>query len=487
MSTITLRARIDAPAQTRAETDSAVRALAKRVPFRGPDTSRGTEQARLSGQLPEWLRGDLVRVAPSLGATPRWAAAHWFDALGVVFGFNLRADRVDLRWAVLDGEMSAAAQRGKVPLSSFGSPNERGAIATLLHPIPNQTDNTNVNVVRMGRDLVALTETAKQHVLDPATLQVKGRVRYEDSLGDPGMLAHPITIGDTFSNLAIRFGRRGEVVLFDHPQQSRTRQVRGKWVTDEVPYIHSFGLTRDHGIILDHPLRVRPSQLLWSNRGLIQHFEWNPNRAARLILVNRANGKITEHETEPFFCFHTVHAFETPEATVLDLAAYDDAQVVRALMVDRLVAGFPSLQTKLLRLSVDKSTGRVTRRTLSEHAVEFPQVDWERAGDNAERIVFGTSLAPDGTRIASTVMRLDLETGEARRFTDGQYVFGEPLFVGAPDRQTEGEGVLLAVGSSERGAALFVLDATTLDVLARAEVSTHLPLGFHGTFAPARA
>jgi carotenoid cleavage dioxygenase-like enzyme len=43
--------------------------------------------------------------------------------------------------------------------------------------------------------------------------------------------------------------------------------------------------------------------------------------------------------------------------------------------------------------------------------------------------------------------------------------------------------VLLTVGSSERGCALFVLDATTLDVLAHAAFHTPLPLGFHGSFS----
>jgi carotenoid cleavage dioxygenase-like enzyme len=45
--------------------------------------------------------------------------------------------------------------------------------------------------------------------------------------------------------------------------------------------------------------------------------------------------------------------------------------------------------------------------------------------------------------------------------------------------------VLLTVGSSVCGSALYVLDATTLGVLAHADFETPLPLGFHGSFAGA--
>jgi carotenoid cleavage dioxygenase-like enzyme len=81
--------------------------------------------------------------------------------------------------------------------------------------------------------------------------------------------------------------------------------------------------------------------------------------------------------------------------------------------------------------------------------------------------------------------RVALEQGATLRFGEADFVFGEPLFVGQPGREREGQRVLLSVGSSERGSALFVLDAETLAVLAHAEFEAPLPLGFHGSFMPA--
>lgn len=81
-------------------------------------------------------------------------------------------------------------------------------------------------------------------------------------------------------------------------------------------------------------------------------------------------------------------------------------------------------------------------------------------------------------------MRADLTDGTTRTFSESDYALGEPLFVGKPGRTREGDGVLLVTGASERGAALFVLDATNLDVLAHTQLSTHLPLALHGSFIP---
>jgi carotenoid cleavage dioxygenase-like enzyme len=64
---------------------------------------------------------------------------------------------------------------------------------------------------------------------------------------------------------------------------------------------------------------------------------------------------------------------------------------------------------------------------------------------------------------------------------------GEPVFVAAPDGDAEDEGVLLSVVlDGERGTSfLLVLDAASLEELARAEAPHHIPFGFHGQFARA--
>lgn len=487
MITTTLRAPVAMPVSTREAQRvlrTAAEKLAARPPFRSPQSPRGRESARLFGKIPEWLRGDLVRLAPSFGATPNWAAAHWFDALGIAFGIELGADaeQLSLRWAVFECELAAAADSGKVTLAQFASPNQRNNLTRLFQPIPHMTDNANVNVVRMGDDLVAMTETPHQLLLDRESLRVRGRVRYDDELGGRSMLAHPIISGDTVTNLGFTFGPINEVALYQHRSTSLTRKVLGKWRTSELPYIHSFGLTERSSIIIDHPLRVRAHRLLWSNRGVIESFRWQPEKGTRLVVMDLHDGRMHEHETDTLFCFHTVHAFETAEATVLDLIAYPDASLIAGLALPTFAEGFPGAESFLTRLSIDRRSGNVTRQRLNDTSFELPQVDWDYVGSGEQQFVFGAALHNRDGVAKSDVVRVDLRQGVKQHFSESDYVFCEPIFVGAPKRTREADGVLLTIGSGERGSALYVLDATTLDVLAHAEFNTPLPLGFHGNF-----
>jgi beta,beta-carotene 9',10'-dioxygenase len=63
---------------------------------------------------------------------------------------------------------------------------------------------------------------------------------------------------------------------------------------------------------------------------------------------------------------------------------------------------------------------------------------------------------------------------------------GEPVFVPSPDARREDDGVLLSVVLDGRTGSSFllVLDASSLEELARAEVPHQIPFGFHGQYAP---
>jgi carotenoid cleavage dioxygenase-like enzyme len=59
---------------------------------------------------------------------------------------------------------------------------------------------------------------------------------------------------------------------------------------------------------------------------------------------------------------------------------------------------------------------------------------------------------------------------------------GEPIFVGRPGARREDDGVLLVVvlAAPERRSYLLVLDAGSMEEVARAEVPHDIKFGFHG-------
>ncbi len=82
------------------------------------------------------------------------------------------------------------------------------------------------------------------------------------------------------------------------------------------------------------------------------------------------------------------------------------------------------------------------------------------------------------------MVKLDVESGETLRWQEDGCYPGEPVFVRRPDAVDEDDGVLLSL-VLDAGAArsfLAVLDAATLEELARAEAPHAIPFGFHGQF-----
>jgi carotenoid cleavage dioxygenase-like enzyme len=79
-----------------------------------------------------------------------------------------------------------------------------------------------------------------------------------------------------------------------------------------------------------------------------------------------------------------------------------------------------------------------------------------------------------------------VETGQTQTWWEEHCFPGEPVFVPAPGRTREGEGVLLSVVlDALRGRSfLLVLDAQTLEEVARAECPHLIPFGLHGSYLP---
>jgi carotenoid cleavage dioxygenase-like enzyme len=82
-------------------------------------------------------------------------------------------------------------------------------------------------------------------------------------------------------------------------------------------------------------------------------------------------------------------------------------------------------------------------------------------------------------------VKADVVERRSTVWADADCFPGEPVFVAAPRAADEDAGVLLSVVLDARrgNSFLLVLDARSLEELARAEVPHHIPFGFHGQFA----
>jgi beta,beta-carotene 9',10'-dioxygenase len=460
--------------------------LAERAPFRRASDSDLEVTAQLEGTLPVWLAGDLLRTSPAVFQSGRWRAQHWFDGLGLLYRFRAQGGRVSYRQRLMATEASREVASGELRQTSFGTPSGRGLLERIRSPFPQVTDNTNVNVVPLGDERVALTESPLQWAVDAESLALSRRVEYSDGEGTLNMLAHPHYDFEQAKlvSLGTRIGRKTQIVLFEHAARSRERRVLGHVDVRRLPYIHAFGLTPRHAIVIGHPFDVNPLAFIGSKRGFIDHFAWRPEQGTRLWLIDRQSGQVRTHSAPPGFVFHVVNAFEDAERTCIDVALYSDPQIVERLRTGALVErGLPDLAPSIVRWSMRPGRDAVTSEVLVPIGFEFPTISYAKHNGKKYRVAFGARIRAGGAAPSGSLVRAELGSGERRLEREG-YVFGEPVFVARPGASDECDGVVLAVGShvNEARSAMVVLDARSFEVNAWAEVPLSIPLGFHGSF-----
>jgi beta,beta-carotene 9',10'-dioxygenase len=454
--------------------------------FESLDEETQVEGLPIHGELPRWLHGSLLRTGPAKWDVGGRAMNHWFDGLAMLHRFAFADGEVSYASRFLESRAyRAARQKGEITYSEFATDPCR----SLFHRVtamfsPKLTDNANVNLVKLGERFISMTETPIPVQFDGRTLATAG-VAYKP----PGMLttAHPHLDRATkgMLNYAAKLGPRNSYRFFLlRPDRSKPEVIASKPVR-EPAYMHSFGLTERWLVLAEFPYVVNPLKLAFSGRPYIENYRWRPELGTRFTLFDSSNGhSVGPFEAEPRFGFHHVNSYEEDGDVVVDICTFADSRIVEDLYLERLRAGKRPSPNRLERFRISPGAGTVANEALTDTSLELPRINYGRCNERPYRYVWGVGMS-DGGSWLDRVVKADV--GERRTTVweeRGRYP-GEPVFVAAPDAEAEDEGVLLSIVlDGERATSfLLVLDARSLDELARAEVSHHIPFGFHGQFA----
>ncbi len=115
------------------------------------------------------------------------------------------------------------------------------------------------------------------------------------------------------------------------------------------------------------------------------------------------------------------------------MIAYSEATIIYELYLARLRAGTPIEATGLLtRFRVPLSgNAPVASEVLSPLPVELPRINYEAHAGKPYRYVWGTGIEVKGDFLDS-IVKMDLETGDATRWYEPGLYPGEPVYVPAP-------------------------------------------------------
>ncbi|XP_048211009.1 beta,beta-carotene 15,15'-dioxygenase isoform X2 [Perognathus longimembris pacificus] len=352
--------------------------------------------AQVTGKIPTWLRGTLLRNGPGMHAVGESKYNHWFDGLALLHSFSIRDGEVYYRSKYLRSDTyNANIEANRIVVSEFGTmayPDPcknifAKAFSYLSHTIPDFTDNCLINIMKCGKDFYATTETNYIRKINPHTLETLEKVDYRKYVAINLATAHPHYDGaGNVLNMGTSIVDKGKTkyVIFKIPASvPEEDQRRGKSplkhteVFCSIPsrsllspsYYHSFGLTDNHVVFLEQPFKL---DILKMATAYMRGVSWascmtfhKEDKTYIHIIDRRTRRPVpTKFYTDAMVVFHHVNAYEEDGCLLFDVIAYQDSSLYQLFYLANLNQDFeensrltsvPTLRRFALPLHVDKN------------------------------------------------------------------------------------------------------------------------------------
>lgn len=507
-------------------------------------------KAQVTGSLPSWLQGTLLRNGPGLFSVGSSEFNHWFDGMSLIHSFTFSNGEVTYRSKFLKSNTYNRNTEGnRIVVSEFGTliypdPCENifsRAFTHLCNAIPDFTDNNLINIIRYGRDYYASSEINYINQIDPATLETVSRINYRNYITLDLATSHPhyddegntYNMGTTIMGLG-----RPKYVIFKVPAYASDKEhkkpaLRKVQQICSIPfrstlfpsYFHSFGMTDNYFVFVEQPFKLDVVKLATAYfRGVCwsKCLIFDKDDVTFFHIINRKTGKAnsTRFYGDALVVFHHINAYEANDHVVFDLISYKDSSLYDMFYIHNLkqeTSSFiqsnrnfclPVCQRFVLPLNIHKESPRgtnlVTLMDTTAQAViqedgsvycqpdtlfeglELPAINYN-FNSKKYRYFYGSrmELSP---LLLNKIAKFDIVTRKHIEWKEENCYSSEPVFVASPGGVEEDDGIILSsVISADPNTSPFmlVLDAKTLEEIARASIPTSVHIDLHGLFIPA--
>lgn len=445
-----------------------------------------------NGNIPDWLSGSFISVGPAQFEVGETKFKHWIDGFAMLKKFTFAAGKVNFQSRFLHSEQYVKSNADqKLYFNEFATYAQHSWLAKVTSALknlitPEQYDNCNVNTIKIDGQLVALTETSRSLTFDKTNLNTLSDFKFNDNLQGQMTLAHPhidIKTGDII-NITTEIGSKIKYHIYKVAHGSRQRTLIKTFVSDEFFYMHSFSITPSYIILFKSPLICNKYKLMFG-LPFNDTLSWQKNKSSSFIIINRADGKVTEIETDAFICLHSVNAFELGSDIVLDLVCYENNNPYDELYLSNLLREPPLFCSPALRrYTVNLKQKECKFSTLGDGAVEFPRINYLQANGYNYQFAYTTLMINKEPYFFNALQKINVNTGKTQYWYKDNYYVGEAIFVKKPNDTMEDDGVLLfiAFNSISQCSALIILEAKTMQQMAEVALPFHLPFGLHGNF-----
>ncbi|CAN7939085.1 unnamed protein product [Ixodes hexagonus] len=473
---------------------------------------------KVTGSFPSWLQGRLLRNGPGLDAIGPDRYKHAFDGLALLREFTLDGGRVSFRNRFLRSQTYVRNKKAnRIMVSEFGTAAYRDPCAGVFEKLAAAfttefTDNALVNVMPIGDEFYAITESPFVHRIDPATLETLSRQDLGRVVAVHTITAHPHVDPDDGATYLVgsQMGLRPLYVVIRFPPSlevpPESKSIYEARIVATIPmqsrlypsYIHSFALTENWLVVVEQSLVISMAKV-FLRRALGEDFagglHFDAGKKARFHVVDKRTGKTHSGvwEADAFFVFHHMNAYERDGEIVVDMCVYMDASLLASMsLADANADSVGYRSGAALRFVLDLNAEhpvfvRPQRLSGDELRADMPRINYERFNGKRYRFVYLVGHL-DGQPNENFLCKLDVESGRWERWERPGCVPSEPVFVARPGATDEDDGVILTSlldSVKENKVSLVALDARSFEEIARAEFETPSanPGDFHGWFA----
>uniref|UniRef100_A0A3Q1FTP9 Retinoid isomerohydrolase RPE65 c n=1 Tax=Acanthochromis polyacanthus TaxID=80966 RepID=A0A3Q1FTP9_9TELE len=474
--------------------------------------------ATITGVIPSWLGGSLLRMGPGQFEVGGEPLNHLFDGQALIHKFDLKNGEVTYyrRFVRTDAYVRAMTEN-RVVITEFGTAaypdpckNIFSRFFTYFKGI-EVTDNCLVNIYPIGEDFYAVTETNYITKVDPDSLETLKKVDLCKYLSVNGVTAHPHTEADgTVYNIGNCFGKNMSlaynIVKIPPAQGGSINVVQSglcflPLMSAECVYLVACGCL--HLFIFSmcvclqtwfHLATKDPAAYMSSHKFRASAFnlfhQINSYEDQGFIVVDLCTWKGHDFVYNYLYLANVKEEWEevkkaatrAPQPEVrryvlpLDIHREEQGKNLVSLSYTTATAVLHSDGTIWLEPEVLFSGPR--------QAFEFPQINYSQRCGKEYSFAYGLGL---NHFIPDKIVKLNVQTKETWVWQEEDCYPSEPLFVPTPGATKEDDGVLLSIvvkPGAERPGFLLVLDAMKLTELARAEVNTIIPVTLHGIYKP---
>lgn len=447
-------------------------------------TELSTERLEVTGEIPAALRGVYMRnganpVFPALGAY------HPFDGDGMVHGVYLDNGVANYKNRFVD--TPGLRQEKEAGKALFGG------LSNIVFPEAEVMEKegglfknaANTNVYRHADKVLALWEGGFPTELT-MDLETVGLYDFDGGFDEKGIMsAHPKW--DARTGEMMFCGYSGLEKPYVHYNVVDKNGVMTHRTPIDIPrgtMMHDFLTTENYSIIFDMPAVIEPMAMAAGEP------VWQPQLGCRIGVIPRygTNADIRWFETDPFFVFHFMNAWEASENVIKSYGCR-----LPSIDLDFENADPDAISGEGMGLycwTIDLQAGTVTEDKIADNYSfgDFPRINDDHNSYQTRYGHLSGSTVQAELGGFDAIFQYDLEQGDVvtYKLADG-HVTGEAVFAADPNGTDERDGWILSYDTDKDTLQtdLLILDGHDITTeVARVHMPQLVPFGFHGNWMP---